>query len=975
MTRPWQSLQFRLLSLCILGGLLPALLVSAYFAHEQRQEVMREELARTLSLASVLADGERRFVQHAELLLSLLTQINVLKQSATLSGECAQILYQLLAAKPEYINLGIIDQSGDVLCSALPWAKSTSLKDRLYFNQALLHKTFAIGEYQIGRISGRPSLNIGYPIKLTRGDGVIYIALDLERFLRHWAHEMAVPEQIAAIVTDRENRILASVPMQSGRIGATFEPALTLSRQAEGRLGIYERQEAGESILYVARPVMAAQANSIPVTLYLRVPKAVVYAPFKALLWRQIMILSLLTMILLLGIRWAIEVMVLRDVRQLVGATRSLASGDYSVRTNLKAEQGEIGLLGQTFDEMEDALLARLQDSRRQREQMVRQNRIHAMLSGINTTIVRVRDQDVLLAEACRIAVEQGRFPLVWIGLLDKAGQTFGKIWSEAHKDAPALVPAPGSELSALAPVYVQAVEQGRIMLSNDLANDAQGQSWPAQALELGFNAGAILPLLKGRHTVALMTLYAQEESGFDKAELLLLKEVAEDIAFALHYIEQINQLDYLVFHEPVTGLSTERVFQDRLSQRLAQLHQQAGMAAVLLIAFERLPQIVASQGRYVRDALLCEAAQRLQNHLPARNSIASTAQGELLVMLDDPQDEQDVTTAVHGILDLMRRPIRVEDQDYVLTCRIGISLAPVDGEDAERLIRNAASVLELLRREGKETYRFFKPEIQARIHHSLQLEQAMRQALDQEEFSIAYQPIVNLQSGRLVAMEALLRWQSRELGCLSPAQFIPLAEETGLIEPLGLWVLNSVCRQLVSWREQGLNLAQTSINVSARQLHHPDFARQVIAILERSQLNPEDIQIGLEITETALLEDLERTITTVNLLRDANIRIYLDDFGTGYSSLSYLKQLPVDRIKADLSFVRDLPSSPASAAVISAIVAMAHSLGLKVIAEGVETEAQRSKLIELCCDYGQGYYFAKPMPAEAMRSWLQGRS
>jgi len=972
MTRPWHSLQFRLLSLCILGGLLPALLVSAYFAREQRQEVARGELVRIQSLASLLADGERRFLQNAELLLSLLTQINVLKQSATLSGECAQILYQVLAAKPEYINVGIINQSGDVLCSALPWTKSTSLKDRLYFNQALQHKTFAIGEYQIGRISARPSLNIGYPIQLVRGGGVIYVALDLERFLRNWAHEMAVPKQATVIVTDRENRILASVPRQSGRIGAIFEPALTRLRQSEGRLGIYERQEAGKPILYVARPVLAAQAGSIPLVLYLRVPKAVVYAPFKALLWRQIMILSLLTIILLLGIGWAIEVMVLRGVRQLIRATRSLAAGDYSVRTHLKAEQGEIGLLGQTFDELGEALLSRVQEGCRQRQQIIRQNRIHAMLSDINTTIVRVRDQDVLLAEACRITVEQGRFSLVWIGLLDAAGLTFGNIWCEGRQDALELVPAVGAQLSALAPVYAQAVEQGRIMLSNDLANDAQGQSWPSQALELGFNAGAILPLLKGQHTVGIMTLYAQEESGFDKAELLLLKEVAEDIAFALHYIEQINQLDYLVFHEPVTGLATERVFQDRLNQRLAQLHQQAGMAAVLLIAFDRLPQIVASQGRYVRDTLLCEAAQRLQNHLPARDSIAGTAQGELLVMLDDPQDEQDVTSAVHGILDLIRRPIRIKDQDYVLTCRIGISLAPVDGDDAESLIRNAASVLEVLRREGKEPYRFFKPEIQARIHHSLQLEQAMRQALDREEFSIVYQPIVNLQDGRLVAMEALLRWQSRELGCLSPAQFIPLAEETGLIEPLGLWVLSSVCWQLVAWRKQGLSLAQTSINVSARQLHHPGFARQVITILEHSKLNPDDIQIGLEITETALLEDLERTIATVNSLRDANIRIYLDDFGTGYSSLSYLKQLPVDRIKADLSFVRDLPTSPASAAVISAIVAMAHSLGLKVIAEGVETEQQRSKLIELGCDYAQGYYFAKPMSAEAIRSWLQ---
>jgi diguanylate cyclase (GGDEF)-like protein len=973
MTRPWQSLQFRLLSLCIIGGLLPALLVSAYFAQEQRHEVAREELTHIQVLAGLLADGERRFLQNAELLLSVLTQINVLKQSTLHGSDCGQILHQVLVAKPEYINVGIIDQNGEVLCSALPWTKPMSMNDRLYFIKALQHQTFALGEYQIGRISGRPSLNIGYPIQLDQGKGVIYVALDLEHFLRNLAHEMAVPKQVAMIVTDREHRILATFPSQAERLGAIFKPNLTLHHQTENGSAIYERREAdGRSVLYVTRPIMTAHTVNMPVFLYLRAPKAVVYAPFQALLWQQIVILFLLTITLLLGLAWAIEVLVLRGVRQLVRATRSLATGDYSVRTNLKAEQGEIGLLGQTFDEMEDALLTQLQETRRQREQMIRQNRIHAMLSGINTTIVRVRDQDVLLAEACRIAVEQGRFPLVWIGLLDAAGQTFDKIWSAAYKDTPELVPASGSKLAALAPVYGQVVAQGRIMLSNDLANDAQACSWPAQALELGFNAGAILPLLKGRHTVALMTLYAQEESGFDKAELLLLKEVAEDITFALHYIEQINQLDYLVFHEPVTGLSTERVFQDRLSQRLAQLHQQAGMAAVLLIAFERLPQIVVSQGRYVRDALLCEAARRLQNHLPARDSIASTAQGELLVMLDDPQDEQDVTTAVHGILDLMRRPIRIEDQDYVLSCRIGISLAPVDGEDAERLIRHAASVLELLRREGKETYRFFKPEIQARIHHSLQLERAMRQALDREEFSIVYQPIVNLRSGRLVAMEALLRWQSRELGCLSPSQFIPLAEETGLIEPLGLWVLSCVCRQLVNWREQGLNLAQTSINVSARQLHHPGFARQVIAILERSQLNPEDIQIGLEITETALLEDLERTITTVNALRDANIRIYLDDFGTGYSSLSYLKQLPVDRIKADLSFVRDLPSSPASAAVISAIVAMAHSLGLKVIAEGVETESQRSKLIELCCDYAQGYYFAKPMPAEAMRSWLQ---
>jgi len=659
--------------------------------------------------------------------------------------------------------------------------------------------------------------------------------------------------------------------------------------------------------------------------------------------------------------------MILRGVRRLLRASHAFAAGDYSARTGLKASQGEIGLLGQTFDAMGEALLTRVQESRRQRRQIARQNRIHAMLSGINNSIVRVNNPDVLLTEACRIAIEQGQFPLVWIGLLDTSGRTFVRIWSQTRvNDAQALVPAIGS-----APMSIEGVKQGDQLLCNDLAQAPREQGWPPQAQGCGFKAAVMLPLVRAHVTLGIMTLYSQEEGGFDEAELLLLKEVAEDIAFALHYLEQLDRLDYLVFHEPVTGLATERVLQDRLSQRLAQLRRHEGMAAVLVIAFERLAQIAASRGRYVRDQLLCEAAQRLQRRLPARDSLASTPQGELLVMLDDPQDEQEVIDVVQELLELMQQPIRIEAHEYVLVCRIGVSLAPADGVDAERVIRNAHSVLEDLRREGKESFRFFKPEIQARIQHNLQLEQAMRKALDREEFSLVYQPIVDLRSGRLIAMEALLRWQSAELGCLPPAQFIPLAEETGLIEPLGLWVLASVCRQLTTWRAQGLALVQTSVNVSARQLHQPDFASQVTALLTRSQLDTDDIQIGLEITETALLEDLARTLATVHALREANVHIYLDDFGTGYSSLSYLQQLPVDRIKADLSFVRDLPCSAASAAVISAIVAMAHSLGLKVIAEGVETQLQRDRLIELGCDYAQGYYFAKPLPAAAMREWL----
>lgn len=445
---------------------------------------------------------------------------------------------------------------------------------------------------------------------------------------------------------------------------------------------------------------------------------------------------------------------------------------------------------------------------------------------------------------------------------------------------------------------------------------------------------------------------------------------ISTDITENKRNLEQINRL---AFYDPLTGLPNRRLLFDRLRHALAQSsrHQQEG--ALLFIDLDNFKDLNDTCGHDMGDQLLIQVARRLSSHVRAEDTLARLGGDEFVLMLEGlhPEHEaciQQIETVANKILQALAAPYLLPGHSYTSTASIGVALFSEAHSTVDEVLKRADLAMYQAKSAGRNTSKFFDPLMQAEVSARASLESDLRQSISARHFILHYQPQVN-HEGQLLGVEALIRWQHPSRGLVAPAEFIPLAESTGLILPLGRWVLYSACQQLAAWADQpklaGLTLA---INVSARQFHHRDFVDDVLAALEEAGANP--ARLELELTESQLVEDVEAMIVKMTQLRSHGVRFSLDDFGTGYSSLSYLKRLPLDHLKIDRSFVRDLLSDPNDAAIVRAVVALGGSLDLAVIAEGVESPEQHAALLQLGCHKFQGYLFGAPGPVAALEQW-----
>jgi EAL domain-containing protein (putative c-di-GMP-specific phosphodiesterase class I) len=348
--------------------------------------------------------------------------------------------------------------------------------------------------------------------------------------------------------------------------------------------------------------------------------------------------------------------------------------------------------------------------------------------------------------------------------------------------------------------------------------------------------------------------------------------------------------------------------------------------------------------------------------------TVARFDSNEFAILLTKIKDTQDIINTANNLNKALKKPIAGKETDFHITFSIGISFFPNDGEDAQTLLKNAGAALSRAKDHGSDNYQFYTADMNAKAVKRLTLENNLRRALERDEFEIYYQPKVNINTKKIVGMEALVRWRHPELGFISPSEFIPLAEDTGLIVPLSEWILRQACAQNKLWFDEGFPL-NVAVNLSARQFQQQDLAQTILKIIEETGLEPGNLD--LEITESSIMKNAEAAIKTLEELKKTGIRISIDDFGTGYSSLGYLKRLPIDILKIDRSFVQDVTSNPDDAARVMAIVTLAHNLRLKVVAEGVETEDQFKFLQLLKCDECQGYLFSEPVTAEKFRKLL----
>lgn len=430
------------------------------------------------------------------------------------------------------------------------------------------------------------------------------------------------------------------------------------------------------------------------------------------------------------------------------------------------------------------------------------------------------------------------------------------------------------------------------------------------------------------------------------------------------------RRLKQLAHFDVLTDLPNRVQFIERLEQAMADADRHEKLVGVVFADLDRFKYINDSLGHEMGDLLLKEVAVRLSGAIRRGDTVARLSGDEFALVLADMGHVDDATRVAQKILDVFRLPFHVGGRDMFVTASLGITLYPFDDHSPQDLLRNADVAMYRAKDSGKNNYQFYVADMTIKATERLSLENDLRSALSQGELSLHYQPIADCKTGHILGMEALLRWKHPSRGMISPTQFIPLAEETGLIIPIGEWVLRTACAQCRHWQKQGFPSLSVAVNLSARQFHQKDLPASIYGILQETGLNP--IYLGLELTEGLVMQQAEASVSTLRELKAMDIQISIDDFGTGYSSLSYLKRFPIDVLKIDQSFVHDIPNDADDAAIAGTIITMAHSLNLKVVAEGVETVEQLKFMREHDCDAMQGYYLSKPMPAEEFEVFLK---
>lgn len=430
------------------------------------------------------------------------------------------------------------------------------------------------------------------------------------------------------------------------------------------------------------------------------------------------------------------------------------------------------------------------------------------------------------------------------------------------------------------------------------------------------------------------------------------------------------EQIRHMAQHDALTGLPNRMLLHDRTGQAIAQAQRNRGMLAVLFIDLDRFKTVNDSLGHAIGDRLLKAIAGRLVACMRGSDTIARIGGDEFVVVLGDLDQPEDARHVAQKLLDSLSEPVTIDRHELKVTPSIGICAYPHDGRDVETLMRNADTAMYHAKQMGRNNYQFFTQAMNDAAQRRLAVENDLRHALERGEFLLHFQPQLDLRTGGIVGLEALVRWRHPQRGLVPPSEFIPAAEETGLIGPIGEWVLREACSQARAWRDAGHAQLQVAVNCSAPQFQREGFVEAVRRVLDATGLPPE--RLDLEITETVIVHHSEEVIARFQALDDMGVRIAIDDFGIGYSSLSYLKRFAVHQLKIDQSFVRDIHSDPDDAAIVSAIIAIAHSLGLEVVAEGVETAEQLAFLRALGCDAAQGYYFSKPLPADEFLRLLE---
>ena len=950
------SLRARILLLTLLATLAPASVVGVYQINHRSHEVEKAKQG-LAALAKYAAENLDDKVKGTVQLLHGLSRAPDLDTSD--KAACSEFLANVLRRYPQYTGLLTITPDGDLHCDSLRSGRKLNLTTRDYFRQVVASRQPAF-DVVIGGLTGIAVLQVAYPVLDPQGglNHVLLASLNLSQYAQGVVAASQYPS-IRMLIWDRKGSLMARKPDGDNVefLGKDFSASelFRFARQGEAGAEAEVPDLDGAPRIWALGVMPGPGSGGARITLGL--PRDVLTADADKGL-RDALAALLVVSLLAFACAWYLaETSIRRPVRRIASVASRVGAGELDARIGAPYPRGELGELMAVIDRTAGAVQMQRKEIETRSGDLRRANRVLRVLSSINSLIVRVKGRDELFQEACQIAVTVGKFSMGWIGMVNLGTQKLELVASAGAKP---------EHLEFIKAKADDALRQRKVLISNDVLNDPAIQL-KDQHLQSGTRSLAMLPLIVSSEAAGVLVLHSAEPGFFDEEEMKLLRELAGDIAFALDHLGKAERLDYLAYYDALTGLANRTLFHDRLAQQVSAADSERPLA-VVVIDVERFKVINDTLGRQAGDSLLKQIAERMAHHVSDSGWLARIGADHFAVLVPNSGSAEEFARRTETRMqEFFGEPYNVGDSALRISAKAGIAMYPHDGTDAETLFRNAEAALKKAKATGDSTL-FYAQEMGARISGKLALENKLRQGLENDEFVLYYQPKVDVQSREIMSVEALIRWRSPERGLVPPAEFIPLLEETGLILEVGSWALKRAALDHRGWVEARLRAPRVSVNVSLIQLRQRDFVRNVEqAIME----GVAPVGIDLEITESLIMEDVQANVDKLNAIRALGLSIAIDDFGTGYSSLAYLARLPVATLKIDRAFITKVAEEADAATLVRTMISLAHSLRLKVVAEGVETEEQAKMLRLLSCDQMQGYLISKPLPLEQMTALL----
>lgn len=636
-------------------------------------------------------------------------------------------------------------------------------------------------------------------------------------------------------------------------------------------------------------------------------------------------------------------------LEKLIDATRRAANKDFTVRVDVRSPD-EFGELAASFNAMASRLGS--------------QFTALMTLADIDRAILSRLDVDRVLETVVMRLREIVPADFVSIGVIDSNATAMLRIYTRDERGDGTIEIERGSCTSADRQELLAHPEGCWF----DASSPARPYTAPVQ--KLGAKAVFVLPIVWKEEVVGAVVLGFMKATTLDDDERARARDLGDRVGVAFATAAKDEQLYFQAHYDPLTQLPNRLYFKDQLARRVAQAQRDRKRFALLYIDLDYFKNVNDSDGHAAGDEVLREAADRLRDCVREADAVARLGGDEFTIILPEIRIARDAEVVANNVVKAMTAPFRVQAREHFLNASIGIALYPADGATVDDLLRNADTAMYRAKEAGRGRAVYFEERMNAAAQARVTFEREMRQAIEHEQFVLVYQPQIDAKTGIVAGAEALVRWNHPERGLLAPLHFIQLAEETGLIEPLGAWIVREACRQFVEWERAGVGLPRVAVNVSARQFKQKEFLSVITSALEDAGMAPTALEV--EITESLLMDGSRSVEITLGKLAAIGVSVALDDFGTGYSSLGYLKRFPVDVVKIDRGFVKDLPGDESSRAITGAIVAMAHALQKRVVAEGVSEPEQQAYLCDLGCDVLQGFGLSRPLPADDLPAFVE---